>query len=722
MSPNKGPCVVFIEELAEKRSVQHSCLQPMSDSKWVLPHRFKRNRGNAAVTAYDLSRKISLRHPFHDKKPTAYKKHQKFGDIDTDLFDCAKEFDSRCENVDQFYDFGSYTDLSHFQPYSIDLVAMPLNTYYRSSNHNSGGGGNHGNANTNHNQKSQRQSPVQQQKNARNAQQAPKQSEHQVQLLKRDVNEEKDFQVMTPPPNVHQPHGSEHPVDVSIPPPPIPLQYGNNGGFVHYYYPSTECIDPNYYNVPAEMMASQPMYQVAPQAYAAAPIPIQAAAPYTVAPSMPPNQMYSLPVAGWPSPANSTSGCSMQLHAFTFKFLTFIQLQHIMCNRRAQRCQLVCRHCNHCRYVIENCFASMVASIWILRQVSRHLVQIYRVSFAFRFSHFERLLIRFWPTHSVNDKSTVRFFYNMGIEFFHNLQATYGLNQLLSMFENENCGADTSSIDYDSSAHQLSNDFQQMSFDTSEPDVLQTPHKERVLPPNVVISGVVCFLLSCCFFFLFVVVQMPRYHHEGYFPGPTVNQNRRPNPNHSNYRKDTVKPSNKPNPRYNSYSSSAPKQPMNKNGPKHYQYGGPNYDSTPTKDSNGKSQYESNTNHNSTHAGSASMSAKRDNPYATPDVSSTMPPPLAHPSYLSPYMSYVPYDGNAEHPPMYMPMNLIPSPGKQFDRRDEKCRFYQFFSLSWIRVFANSTAAADGPCSNANCVPVRSRSCRSFQSFASSRL
>lgn len=317
MSPNKGPCVVFIEELAEKRSVQHSCFQPMNDAKWVLPQRFKRNRGNASLTAYDLSRKIGLRHhPFHDKKSTAYKKHQKFADIDAKLFDCAKQFDSRCENVDKFYDFDSYTDLSHFQPYSIDLVTMPLNTYYRSSNHNSGGGGNHGNANSNQNQKSQRHSPVQQQKNARNGQQVPKYSENQAQLLKRDVDEEKDFQVMTPPPTVQQPHGTEHPVDVSIPPPPIPMQYGNNGGFVQYYYPTAECIDPNYYNVPADMMASQP-YQVAPQTYAAAPIPLPAAAPYTVAPSMPANQMYSLPMAGWPNPANSTSECSTQGNAFT---------------------------------------------------------------------------------------------------------------------------------------------------------------------------------------------------------------------------------------------------------------------------------------------------------------------------------------------------------------------------------------------------------------------
>lgn len=165
---------------------------------------------------------------------------------------------------------------------------------------------------------------------------------------------------------------------------------------------------------------------------------------------------------------------------------------------------------------------------------------------------------------------------------------------------------------------------------------------------------------------------MPRYHHEGYFPGPTVNQNRRPNPNSSNssnsnnnYRKEPAKPNNKSHPRYNSYGSNAPKQPMNKSGPKHYQNGGHGYDTTPIKDSNGKSHYEQTNNSNSGHAGNGNQMVKRDTVYATPEGPNTMPPPPpTHSSYLSPYVSYVPYDGNGEHPPMYMPMNVFPSPGK----------------------------------------------------------
>lgn len=307
MNPKKGTCVVFVEELAEKRSVTHSCLQPMNDAKWALPHRFKRNRTNVAANAYDLSRKFSLcHHPFHEKKsPSTHKKHQKYADIDNDVYDCVKAFDNRYRDVEPFYDLDSYTDLSHFQPYQFDLVTMPLNTYYRANSHHHNNGGERGNANSNYNN----QKPHQQQKNGRNAQQAPKQPENQIQLLKRDADDE----VMTPTPTPQQshpgqqPHGAEHQVDVSAPPPPlpaVPMHYTNSSGCVQYFYPSSECVDPNYYNVPAEMVASQPMYVPAP-AYAPAPIPMQPATTYAVAPAA--SQLYTVPMAGWSPSGNSAS-------------------------------------------------------------------------------------------------------------------------------------------------------------------------------------------------------------------------------------------------------------------------------------------------------------------------------------------------------------------------------------------------------------------------------
>lgn len=313
MSPNKGPCIVFVEALAEKHSVAYSRLQPIDDAKaWALPHRLKRNR-DITANAYDLTRKYSLRHQsLHDKKQLTYKKYQKCADIDSDLLDCSKSYESRLQSIDKLYDIDSYTDLSYFQPYSLDLVAMPLNTYYRQNNNSGGGGGggggNNHNANSNQNQKNQ--SSTQQQKNGRNAQQTSAQTESSVQLLKRDADEEKEFpsnehqQAGTP--SLQQSHGMEHHVDMCVPPPSMPVHYANNGGYVQYYYPGAECVDPNYYNVPAEMVTSQPMYQVPPQAYATTPIPMPAVNPYAVAPALSANQMYSMPMAGWPNASGVT--------------------------------------------------------------------------------------------------------------------------------------------------------------------------------------------------------------------------------------------------------------------------------------------------------------------------------------------------------------------------------------------------------------------------------
>lgn len=229
------------------------------------------------------------------------------------------------------------------------------------------------------------------------------------------------------------------------------------------------------------------------------------------------------------------------------------------------------------------------------------------------------------------------------------------------------------------------------------------------------------------FSFVFRITQMPRYHYEGYFPGPTVNQNRRPNPNTGNYRKDVGKPNNKPNQRYNSYAPNASKQSMNKSGPKHYQNGGHSYDSTPVKDPNGKPHYESANNSNNNHAASGNNLAKRDTVYVTPDASNTMPPPPTHSPYLSPYMSYVQYDGNAEqHPPMYMPMSMFPSPGKH-DHNPKRINKTLRFSLFRFRPFnhrfrTNAVATAASSRSNASCISMRTRWCRTIPSFASARL
>lgn len=69
----------------------------------------------------------------------------------------------------------------------------------------------------------------------------------------------------------------------------------------------------------------------------------------------------------------------------------------------------------------------------------------------------------------------------MGIEFFKNLQATYGTGPLIAMIEgaDNNYNSDGSPTEPDRSEiiqNQISSDFQQLNFESNEMGN-QTPHK-----------------------------------------------------------------------------------------------------------------------------------------------------------------------------------------------------------------------------------------------------
>lgn len=74
---------------------------------------------------------------------------------------------------------------------------------------------------------------------------------------------------------------------------------------------------------------------------------------------------------------------------------------------------------------------------------------------------------------SVNDKSTVRFFYNFGIEYFKHLQTLYGHNQLMSMIEGDNY--EQAPSDVDSQHNDMTANLQQMNLD----DNITTPTQPK---------------------------------------------------------------------------------------------------------------------------------------------------------------------------------------------------------------------------------------------------
>lgn len=81
----------------------------------------------------------------------------------------------------------------------------------------------------------------------------------------------------------------------------------------------------------------------------------------------------------------------------------------------------------------------------------------------------------------MNDKVSVRFFYNLGIEYFKYLHQVYGYGRVMAMIDgdNVNSGYDqTPSVasDVDTTVqHQLTNDFQQMNFDSNETETQSPP-------------------------------------------------------------------------------------------------------------------------------------------------------------------------------------------------------------------------------------------------------
>lgn len=87
----------------------------------------------------------------------------------------------------------------------------------------------------------------------------------------------------------------------------------------------------------------------------------------------------------------------------------------------------------------------------------------------------------FFQSKTVHDLSTLRFFYNMGHEFFKNLQSKYGLGPILSMIDNEPT--------YSDEGDRLAANFQPLAIESPEKDSPNSngkvrPHNNTILAPH----------------------------------------------------------------------------------------------------------------------------------------------------------------------------------------------------------------------------------------------
>lgn len=238
MSPNKGPCVVFIEELGDKQTVPYKYLKPYPEKQAWLPtyqYCFKRNPNDYCDMnglQYNNKRysiKRSKKYESAKSDANTYKK----GNVNS--FECCDESAS--------FDLMQYTDLSNYQlSYPYEIVAMPM-TVHRSDRPTMGSGNKSNNRNNN--------GTVQQQ---------PHQQQQQQVV-------EKSTMAPTPQPQDESNDANPNSADCA------PLQLNSNeiavpaagpSGMVQYYYSpyGQPSYDQNAYGGSGEMATTPAIYPI----------------------------------------------------------------------------------------------------------------------------------------------------------------------------------------------------------------------------------------------------------------------------------------------------------------------------------------------------------------------------------------------------------------------------------------------------------------------------
>lgn len=252
LSPNNGPCVVFVEDIGEKcviplKNLQSSTIAVRQPS-WT-PHQYcqKRINGHYEANGFRSDNKFTTKRDTKNNSATNSEK-------------CSKSANgaevSKCVAPNSFantVDFEQYTSLSNFQqPYPQEIVAMPLVTRAdRSTMANKGqqqqqlGGQsrNNGGGATN-----------QQPSAERSVGQTPQPEEN---------NEFVGGMEMQPQPPMPPPSAMG---EIAAAPMPYVAANGNNGLVQYYYSPAAGYSDPNtmYTATPGtEMMPPPGMYPVA---------------------------------------------------------------------------------------------------------------------------------------------------------------------------------------------------------------------------------------------------------------------------------------------------------------------------------------------------------------------------------------------------------------------------------------------------------------------------
>lgn len=84
----------------------------------------------------------------------------------------------------------------------------------------------------------------------------------------------------------------------------------------------------------------------------------------------------------------------------------------------------------------------------------------------------------------MNDKTSLRFYYNLGVEYFKLLQNVHGHGQLMAMIDGEPCVStnnyEQQPNEIDNQQNQIATDLQQLSFDSNDVEI-QSPSKVKLI-------------------------------------------------------------------------------------------------------------------------------------------------------------------------------------------------------------------------------------------------
>jgi hypothetical protein len=269
MTPNKGPCVVFIEELGDKHTVPYRYLKPYPRNETWVPtcqrYYFKRNPNGVC----DMNGLL------HNNKRVSTKRNKKYesAKCETNVYKKSNTDSFQYVDTNESVDLIQYTDLANYQPtYPYEIVAMPMSVHR--SDRSGMGHGNKSNRNT----------------GGMNQQQQQHQQQQQPAIM------EKSAMGATPQPqdesDINRNNGDCVPSQLNSNEMMVPTTGGPSGLVQYYYSPYGQpAYDQSAYNGSAEMATTQAIY------------PIPAGMPYTNAIPMsgPNNAIYTpVPVGMWP--------------------------------------------------------------------------------------------------------------------------------------------------------------------------------------------------------------------------------------------------------------------------------------------------------------------------------------------------------------------------------------------------------------------------------------